>query len=204
MARRRPNGMSLSSSPIPFRFEQKTAQNEHIVATSIYYYSSTNITPSSLSFRQQCQSDIDYSICYAAERDHDWLLDVFGCEQHGPAVQYVGSVLTPEGRLLTFPNILQHRVEPFKLEDPTKPGHRKIVALSLVDPNIRVISTANVPCQRLDWVSDVDPSTTGDAEFPIDMDEAKALRLELMEERKDFVVSHGQAFETVTFSLCEH
>ena len=35
--------------------------------------------------------------------------------------------------------------------DPTKPGHRKILALFLVDPNIRVISTAHVPCQRKDW-----------------------------------------------------
>ena len=82
---------------------------------------------------------------------HEWLQAVFGLEQHGNTIQDVGSVETREGRLITFPNVLQHRVQPFKLADPTKPGHRKIVALFLVDPNLRVISTADVPCQRQDW-----------------------------------------------------
>lgn len=45
----------------------------------------------------------------------------------------------------------QHRVSSFRLKDPTKPGHRRFVALWLVDPTSRVISTANVPPQRLDW-----------------------------------------------------
>ena len=75
----------------------------------------------------------------------EWLSEVFGCENEGPTVQEIGSVETREARLLTFPNVLQHRVSPFKLADPTKPGHRKIVALFLVDPNIKVISTAHVP-----------------------------------------------------------
>jgi len=41
-------------------------------------------------------------------------------------------------------------------------------------------------------------------EFPIKLEDAKELRLELMEERKVFVVKHSEAFEAVTFSLCEH
>jgi hypothetical protein len=45
----------------------------------------------------------------------------------------------------------QHRVSPFKLIDPTKPGHRRFIALWLVDPNKRIISTANVPPQQQDW-----------------------------------------------------
>ena len=45
----------------------------------------------------------------------------------------------------------QHRVSPFKLVDPTKPGHRRFIALWLVDPNKRIISTANVPPQQQDW-----------------------------------------------------
>ncbi|KAJ6184217.1 hypothetical protein N7519_005518 [Penicillium mononematosum] len=55
------------------------------------------------------------------------------------------------GRLLTFPNTLQHRVSPFSLADNTKPGHRKILALFLVDPNLRIISSANVPPQDELW-----------------------------------------------------
>lgn len=45
----------------------------------------------------------------------------------------------------------QHRVSPFKLIDPTKPGHRRFIALWLVDPTKRIISTANVPPQQQDW-----------------------------------------------------
>lgn len=45
----------------------------------------------------------------------------------------------------------QHRVSPFKLIDPNKPGHRRFIALWLVDPTRRIVSTANVPPQRLDW-----------------------------------------------------
>ena len=42
-------------------------------------------------------------------------------------------------------------------------------------------------------------------EFPFGMQEAKALRLELMEERKQFVVDAGDVFKNrQTFSLCEH
>lgn len=48
----------------------------------------------------------------------------------------------------------QHKVSSFRLEDPTKPGHRRFIALWLVDPTLRVISTANVPPQQLDWWAD--------------------------------------------------
>ncbi|PFH45012.1 hypothetical protein AMATHDRAFT_163804, partial [Amanita thiersii Skay4041] len=82
---------------------------------------------------------------------HRWLSDIYGCDPSGPTVQYVGTVNTTSRRLLTFPNVLQHQVQPFSLTDRTKPGYRKILALFLVDPNIRVISTAHVPCQRQDW-----------------------------------------------------
>jgi hypothetical protein len=53
-------------------------------------------------------------------------------------------------KLLTIRNS-QHRVSSFHLEDPTKPGHRRFIALWLVDPHRRIISTANVPPQQMDW-----------------------------------------------------
>ena len=153
--------------------------------------------------------------------DHAFLPAVFGCHQGGPGVQVVGGVKTIEGRLLTFPNILQHQVQPFELVDSSKPGHRKILALFLIDPNRRIISTANVPPQQRDWWRDAVAETPGHSfgklpvelqrhicdyveEFPISLDEAKEIRLELMEERKTFVVDQGIAFESLEFSLCEH
>ena len=129
-------------------------------------------------------------------------------------------MLCRENRLLTFPNTLQHRVKPFHLADSSKPGHRKILALFLVDPNIRIISTANIPVQQRHWWSQNVRSSatklTGLApelqnkifeyvdDFPISMDETKSLRLELMEERKRFVIEHNDCVEKVIFSLCEH
>ncbi|KAE8453577.1 hypothetical protein EG329_010438 [Mollisiaceae sp. DMI_Dod_QoI] len=198
--------------------------NEHICATALYYYDSENITDSHLAFRQQSSADDASNIGYP-QNVHGWLEEVFGCYQDGPAVQNVGSVLCREGRLLTFPNILQHQVQSFELADPTKPGYRKILALFLVDPGIRVISTVNVPPQRKDWWSErVDGQMTrsGKAlgkmsnelkdkifedvdDFPISMEQAKDLRLELMAERSVFVSEHEEIFGTSDkFSLCEH
>ncbi|KAF8202926.1 hypothetical protein BJ912DRAFT_1018769 [Pholiota molesta] len=162
--------------------------NEHIVATALYYYSNSNITPSNLSFRQWFSGEDTIGINYEQDRTA-WLNPIYGCEQEGPSVQDVGGVDTREGRLLTFPNILQHCVGPFKLADPTKPGHRKIVALFLIDPHIKIISTAHVPCQQQEWC----------------LREAKILREELMEERKEFSFAHSESLESeFTISLCEH
>jgi hypothetical protein len=144
-------------------------------------------------------------------------------ENEEAAVQEVGSVLCSEGRLLTFPNILQHRVQPFSLADGTKRGHRKILALFLVDPNIRVIGTANVPPQQRDWWA---PMVAGDfgragkamgvlsielkdkvfegVEWPIGLDEAKEVRAALMEERSKYTKRGGDLFVSTSFSLCEH
>jgi hypothetical protein len=160
------------------------------------------------------------------QNDDEWLSDIFGCSNWEGAVQNIGSVETREGRLLTFPNILQHRVEPFELADPTKTGHRKIVALFLVDPNLKITSTAHVPCQQQEWwwetvmatksqltskarISEVplelQDGILEDVDFPFSLKVAQAFRLDLMEERKHFTLKHGTTFESsVTFSLCEH
>jgi Protein of unknown function (DUF4246) len=70
----------------------------------------------------------------------------------GEQIQDLAKVATPMRRLLAFPNVFQHRVAPFELLDETKPGHRKLVVLWLVNPDRRIISTANVPPQQKDNV----------------------------------------------------
>ena len=134
-------------------------------------------------------------------------------------MQELGQVFTREGRLLAFPNVFQHRVGPFKLEDPSKPGHRKILALFLIDPHCRIISTANVPPQQKNWWSPeirdserlagmpnevVDQIVDDVDDFPISLEEAKELRLELMEERKVFVEDVETDIQSSTFFFCEH
>lgn len=111
---------------------------------------------------------------------------------------------------------------PFTLADRSKPGHRKILALFLVDPHLRVISTANIPPQQEDWgrekynLAQKVLSANLPAELRtmvcqegilqqlISMDEAKELRLELMEERSAKSQEQNEKFEKHGFSLCEH
>ena len=192
--------------------------NEHICATSLYYYDSSNITDSYLAFRQRITSDEIEEKAYGQD-DYAGVEELYGIQQDGPCVQNLGRVLTREGRLLTFPNVLQHRVSPFQLADTTKPGHRKILALFLVDPHIRVLSTANVPPQQKEWWDEevrfeevlnklpqelVMGVMSDLGEFPIGMEEAKEIRLKLMEERRAYVEHVGREFESETFSFCEH
>ncbi|KAK4239579.1 hypothetical protein C8A03DRAFT_14026 [Achaetomium macrosporum] len=132
--------------------------NEHIVATALYYLDSENITPTHLSFRmitdgrseelEDLQMSIGQDMYHAYERI--WGTGL-GWASNNEAIQHYGSVETREGRLLAFPNVFQHHVSSFSLQDRTKPGHRRFIALWLVDPHCRIISTANVPPQQFDW-----------------------------------------------------
>ncbi|CAH0028520.1 unnamed protein product, partial [Clonostachys rhizophaga] len=131
--------------------------NEHIVGTALYYLDSENITPSHLQFRMHTTRDIN-SKFRVGQDNYKWMERVYGTRlgvgQDAPCLQNYGSVDTKEGRLLAFPNVFHHRVSPFELKDKTKPGHRRFIALWLVDPLTRIISTANVPPQQQDWWMD--------------------------------------------------
>ncbi|KAL4932241.1 DUF4246 domain-containing protein [Aspergillus undulatus] len=152
------------------------AVNEHICASALYYYSNTNTTNSSLSFRQ-----------HACERDINDM----------PYEQYN-----------------------FSLADRSKPGHRKILALFLVDPHFRIDSSANVPPQREHWQDEKQKTISqplsrlpqelwdmvmqyADIDY-ITLEEACQYRLELMEERTAKTIMANKAFETGDFNLCEH
>ncbi|KAG8900473.1 hypothetical protein FRB99_006027, partial [Tulasnella sp. 403] len=133
---------------------------------------------------------------------------------------------TSENRCIAFPNVYQHRVSPFKLIDPMKPGHRKIVALFLVNPTRTIPSTSHIPPQQQHWQRDaVIQSISSDATgrsrlgdvsvevFEMIMDrvegsmteeEAKAYREELMDERTAFVADNNANYFTVAFNFCEH
>ena len=76
------------------------------------------------------------------------------CISDSPSVQGVGDVITKTHRCVAFPNLYQHQVQPFRLEDPTKPGHRKILVFFLVDPTRKVLSATDVAPQQREWVTD--------------------------------------------------
>ena len=188
--------------------------NENICASSIYYYSSENVSDSFLRFRQGRREpyDLDY-----AQDDYRAVETIYGFENRGPAIQELGSIKTCQGRLIAFANTLQHQVQPFSLIDRSRPGYRKILALFLVDPHQRIISTANVPCQQKEWwaevVSSIGPlgSTLPPeltrrvmdyVDIPITMEKAKEQRSELMKERSQFVVeSNHNLVQSYTYSV---
>jgi hypothetical protein len=141
--------------------------NESICATALYYLDSENITDNSLSFRMQTSAYMNDDKGYDVGQDaYHWMESVYGTSLgcgNSPCLQNYGSVQTRQGRLLAFPNVFQHRVSPFELIDPTKPGHRRFIALWLVDPTKRIISTANIPPQQLTWYVDALLGSTGAA-----------------------------------------
>ncbi|MDX3310552.1 DUF4246 domain-containing protein [Streptomyces sp. NPDC054884] len=161
--------------------------NERIVSTGIYYWDSENITESRLGFRTALD-DPHYE-----QNDDNGLREVYGLEDEDALNQTLGSTSTPAGRCLAFPNILQHRVSPFRLADPTRPGHRKILAFFLVDPSQKIVSTSDVPPQQ-PW-SDTSTMT---------LEQARDFREQLMQERKFFVAEHNEQLYEREFSLCEH
>ena len=80
------------------------------------------------------------------------LMDIF--IRNSPCVQGVGDVITKTHRCVAFPNLYQHQVQPFRLEDPTKPGHRKILVFFLVDPTQRIHSATDVAPQQREWITE--------------------------------------------------
>jgi hypothetical protein len=58
----------------------------------------------------------------------------------------MGSVETKEDSIVIFPNAFQHHVDPFDLQHPSKPGHRKILCFFICRPeNNHIVSTDKVP-----------------------------------------------------------
>lgn len=185
---------------------------EQIVATGIYYFGCDNIKDSRLSFRVNVEEPM------YEQSDDSGVAVMYGLFNEDLLVQTLGSVATSEDRCLVFPNVLQHKVEPFELQDPLKPGSRKILAFFLIDPDAKIPSTSSIPPQQREWLDEVqDPllkhlqlfefaeetvkqMANGDS---MTLDEAKQYRLELMAERSVLAEPDPDDYESY-FSLCEH
>ena len=188
--------------------------NEDIIATVLYYYDVENITESRLSFRTGFD-DPNYE-----QGDDFYTETIFGIKDEEVMVREIGGIEAKEDRVVVFPNMFQHHVDPFELKDKTKPGHRKILCFFIVDPyNHNVISTDNVPPQQKEWWDDssLDYLFPGnlkqqildlkgdESSWPMTLEQAKEARVALMDERS--AKGEGDEFEgafTRSFSLCEH
>ncbi|KAM4054626.1 hypothetical protein HRG_005454 [Hirsutella rhossiliensis] len=179
--------------------------NEHICASALFYYDSENITESRLAFRSRCDEEELRMVRYE-QNDHYNISRTFAINAdrgHDTVLQEIGSVLTCQGRAVFFPNIVQHRVMPFSLADRGNPGHRKILALFLVDPAIPIISKANVPPQQPHWNGGYRQGNLAASDI-IYEDEAKDIRLSLMSERSMLQSKVNDDLDSVTFNFCEH
>ena len=154
--------------------------------------------------------------------DREGVERAYGLVDHEPLVQHLGHVTTPARRALAWPNSLQHRVEPFELLDKSREGRRQMLVFFLVDPNVRVTSTADVAPQQASWlqmelrmmplfrklpaeclqrITDLLVSPQG---HYIDEEAARRRRAALMHERKYFVDESNEEYFARPFSLCEH
>ena len=126
-------------------------------------------------------------------------------------VQNIGDVITKTHRCVAFPNLYQHQVQLFKFEDPTKPGHRRILVFFLFDPTEKVPSATDVAPQQRGWVTEVmhgAGQNSAFAKLPTELLtmisnenegtmthlEAEKYREELMSERTTFVAKNDRAY----------
>ncbi|KAJ0400070.1 hypothetical protein ATCC90586_000542 [Pythium insidiosum] len=184
-------------------------ETEGIVATGIYYFGCENISESLLSFQVLAAHP------HVGDEDHLGVAAVYGFEEEQSISQFRGSASVLEDRCIVFPNTLQHKVEPFELADPTRPGVRKILAFFLVDPGRPIPSTAVIPPQQEDWRRRAQETllpSLPDAVMNrtlasflgrwMTMDEAKRHREELMKDRQSGG-GNGRHFDYL-LSFCEH
>ena len=121
---------------------------ERIVATACCYLECTNVQGGALAFRTSVQEPEDYR-----QFDHTGVQLMYNLVTEGTLLQPSGSpCVTKQGRILAWPNTKQHCVQPVQLVDSTKPGKRTICCFFLVDPTVRIRSTATVPPQQEAWV----------------------------------------------------
>ncbi|KAG9016330.1 hypothetical protein FRB90_003261 [Tulasnella sp. 427] len=109
----------------------------------------------------------------------------------------------------------------FRVVDKTKPGHRKTVALFLLEPTKPRLSTTDIPPQQADWSETAmhqAPSTSLLSKLPAELvrktarhlpnlmtlEEAKAYRMKLMDERTSFVEEQDDNYFATEFNFCEH
>jgi predicted DNA-binding WGR domain protein len=154
--------------------------HEHIVATCVYVLDrDEQLEGGDLSFKRSFTLE-EAGKCF-------WGVDQIRPEivtemiQSGEAPS--GTLATPKGRLFVFPNSHIHKLGPLKVTGSV-PGKRQVIVFWLVDPDVTILSTRNVPRQQ----------------GVIPHSEALAIRLELMEERK----RHKTSFNLREVSLCEH
>jgi len=183
--------------------------HENIIASGIYYYNTTGITGRGLGFRMKRPehwSEVDDNI--SPTDTSEWSMN-----------NYLGKLPTPPKRCLFFTNNFQHKVELLQNESE-EVGFRKILCFFLVNPDIPILSSGNIPIQQRYILESMYIDLLYEAflqKMPLEVvnhivkymtlgmsvKSAKRHRKILMKERKYVITSLNLLWER-TFSLCEH
>ncbi|KAF4766331.1 hypothetical protein HAV15_010985 [Penicillium sp. str.  len=187
--------------------------NEHICAAAFIAYDHTNVVDPTMQFRNMVESDTLTEIEHEPN-DFIWLRQVFGMQNNEPAIQYPGSICGNVGRVIMYPSTVEHKFTRFELKDKTKSGHARALVFFLVDPNIRIISTANVPPQRLDWTKEMPGEDVKEGlqklaldnmkskgDMPMSLEEALETRMKVLQEIGEFTRYQHVAFESNVLML---
>ncbi|KAJ2375034.1 hypothetical protein GGI05_007201, partial [Coemansia sp. RSA 2603] len=156
-----------------------------------------NVTQGTIEFRERVKNSVEY-----VEGDKLGLNLVYGIFQNMAQDleilrQHVGHVEFTQGRCIGFPNSYQHKMSSFRLQDPSKPGHRKMLVYYLVDPSVRIPSTETVPPQQKSWWAEkalknkplcdlpliIQENIVRNVSFPLSFEDAVRIRQKADEER---------------------
>lgn len=153
--------------------------HENIVATAVYTISrDKNIKGGDLMFKRAFTAgEVKEAACGFGDR-----IPAAGNLMDEGLVP-LGKVATKEGRIIVFPNSHVHKVNSMQ-NLGTGVAKRRIIVFFLINPDVRIISTQEVPNQT----------------ERINREDALKYRIELMEERK----YHKQDWNVREISLCEH
>jgi hypothetical protein len=105
---------------------------ERILATGIYYFNVKNVNETKLKLHAKIH----------APKEGDYYSYLGG--DYIKIYHPINDIPTSEDLCIVFPNFLYHKVEELHLLDKNNIGCREILVFWLVDPNIKILSTANV------------------------------------------------------------
>jgi hypothetical protein len=178
--------------------------NENIVATGIYPYSSENVQEPTVQFSQ--------TLCDKYNNINDdtrEFLSTLGVDDFYEVD--LGKVSLKQDRCFAYPNHIIREWAPLELQDQTKPGYFKFIKFFLVDPALRIVSTANVPPQQEEWFMeelkqipffqqlprDIFALIKNNLEWPMSFAQARKYRKERLQIERN-------AVEDICLQNCEH
>ncbi|KAF3215291.1 hypothetical protein TWF106_008798 [Orbilia oligospora] len=132
-----PEDPVFKGTPEWFRFGRL---NESVVAIVKYCYAQENVTEVRLNFLTISSREFN-AACRCGRSDF--------------SVDQSESTIIKENRVVAFPNLLLHKLEPFELIDKTRGGHLKMLTFYLCDPSLahEMPTTRIVAPQKLETLS---------------------------------------------------